>query len=84
VEVDARKYADFKEEGEKGINTFRDKAKEIARQLSLEGEYAKLNTIISALLQTHPANVLSSDVAKARAAGMPTLPSAILWLKRYL
>jgi len=58
-------------EGEEGINKFRDKAKEIARQLALETEFAKLNAIISALLKTHPANVLSSDSAKARATGMP-------------
>jgi len=57
-------------EGEKGINKFRDKAKEIAGQLNYEKEYAKLNGIISALLKTQPANLLSSHAAKARAAGM--------------
>ena len=58
-------------EGEEGINKFRDKAREIAFQLSFNNEYDKLNRIISALLNTHNANVLSSDSAKARAAGTP-------------
>jgi hypothetical protein len=58
-------------EGEEGINKFRDKAKKIAEQLSFDNEFKKLNAIISALLNTHDANVLSSDSAKARAAGMP-------------
>ncbi|MDR1021974.1 MAG: Fic family protein [Prevotellaceae bacterium] len=58
-------------EGEEGINKFRDKAREIASQLSFFDEYEKLNRIISALLSTHSASVLSSDSAKARATGMP-------------
>jgi hypothetical protein len=58
-------------EGEEGINKFRDKAREIASQLSFNNEYEKLNRIISALLNTHNANVLSSDCAKARATGIP-------------
>jgi hypothetical protein len=33
--------------------------------------YEKLNHIISALLNTHNINVLSSDSAKARATGAP-------------
>jgi len=58
-------------EGEKGINKFRDKAREIAKQLDFNEEFSKLNNIISALLNTHNATVLSSDVAKARAIGIP-------------
>jgi len=58
-------------EGEEGINKFRDKAREIAVQLSFHDEYEKLNRIVSALLNTHNVNVLSSDSAKARATGMP-------------
>ena len=58
-------------EGEAGINKFRDKAKEIAEELGFEEEYKKLNAIISALLKTHPANILISDSAKARATGTP-------------
>ena len=58
-------------EGEEGINKFRDKAREIAGQLGFDNEFIKLNAIISALLTTRSANVLTSDSAKARAAGMP-------------
>jgi prophage maintenance system killer protein len=58
-------------EGEEGINKFRDKAREIAKQLEFSEEFNKLNKIISALLNTHNATVLSSDAAKARAVGTP-------------
>ena len=58
-------------EGENGMNTFRDKAGEIAAQLGFRDEFRKLNTLISALLNTHNSNVLTSNSAKARAAGMP-------------
>ena len=58
-------------EGEAGINKFRDKAREVAKQLNFNNEFKKLNKIISALLNTHSAKVLNSDSAKARAIGMP-------------
>jgi|WetSurMetagenome_2_1015567.scaffolds.fasta_scaffold92303_2 hypothetical protein len=58
-------------EGEEGINRFRDRAREIAGQLDFEDEFCKLNALISALLSTHNAKVLSSSSAKARATGMP-------------
>ena len=58
-------------EGEEGINKFRDKARELATQLEFDNEFNKLNTIISALLKTGNANVLTSTSAKTRAAGMP-------------
>ena len=58
-------------EGEEGINKFRDKAREIALQLSFENEFVRLNAIISALLRTHHSKSLSSNSAKARAAGIP-------------
>jgi len=58
-------------EGEAGINNFREKAREVAKQLNFNPEFEKLNAIISALLNTHSAKVLRSEPAKARAAGMP-------------
>ncbi|KAA6301181.1 MAG: hypothetical protein EZS26_002635 [Candidatus Ordinivivax streblomastigis] len=58
-------------EGEDGINKFRDKAREIANQLDFKSEFDKLNSLISALLNTHNSDVLSSASAKARATGMP-------------
>jgi hypothetical protein len=58
-------------EGEEGINKFRDKAREIALQLDFTEEFEKVNKIISALLNTHNAEVLTSNSAKARATGTP-------------
>ncbi len=58
-------------EGEKGINQFRDKAREIAKQLEMNAEFERLNSIISALLSTHDSNVLNTDSARARAIGIP-------------
>lgn len=58
-------------EGEKGINQFRDKAREIAKQLEMNTEFERLNSIISALLSTHDSNVLNTDSARARAVGIP-------------
>ena len=37
----------------------------------MQTEFAKINNIISALLSTHDAKVLSTDLAKALAAGNP-------------
>lgn len=57
--------------GEKGLNEFRDKARDIAAELNMADEFTTLNAIISALLQTHPSSVLASSSAAARASGEP-------------
>ena len=57
--------------GEDELNKVRDKAREIAKELKMEKEFAILNTLISALLTTHSSNVLSSPLAAARALGLP-------------
>ena len=57
--------------GEEGINGFRDKAKEIAKQLNMTEEFETLNSIIGALLSTKPSGILSSGSALARAQGVP-------------
>jgi hypothetical protein len=57
--------------GEAGINAFRDKAREISRQLGMTEEFETLNSIISALLSTKPTSILSADSAIARAYGAP-------------
>lgn len=57
--------------GEAGINDFRDKAKEIAKQLEMTDEFEILNSIIGALLSTKPSGILSSNSAIARAQGVP-------------
>ena len=53
------------------INSFRDKAKEIAQQLNMTEEFEILNSIIGALLSTKPSGILSSGRALARAQGVP-------------
>lgn len=58
-------------EGEDGMNQFRDRTREIAKQLEMNTEFERLNSIISALLSTHDSNVLNTDSAKARSAGIP-------------
>ena len=57
--------------GEGALNDFRDKARIVAEQLGMQQEFDKLNSLVSALLSTHEANVLTSDSGKARAAGNP-------------
>lgn len=60
--------------GEAAINELRDKSREVASVLDMGSEFEKLNTIISALLATHPAQILKSPLAAARAFGEPYDP----------
>ena len=57
--------------GEDGLNSFRDRAKQIAGELNMNTEFEKMNKLISAMLTTKPAKLLSSPLAKARAFGSP-------------
>ncbi len=58
--------------GEKALNEIRDQAKQIAADLGLESEAKKLNTIISALLSSHPdTDFLKTSYAKALAKKEP-------------
>ncbi len=57
--------------GEARVNAFRDSVRETANELGMTKEFEKLNTIISALLSTHSAEILQSESGKARAAGTP-------------
>lgn len=57
--------------GEKGLNDFRDRAREYAKELGMDMEFETLNSIIGALLQTRPVSVLTSSGAMARAFGEP-------------
>ncbi len=57
--------------GEERLNQYRDELRKVADELDMPTEFAKLNAIISALLSTHDAKVLTSDSAKALAAGEP-------------
>jgi hypothetical protein len=57
--------------GEDGLNAFRDRAKELAKELNMLKEFEKLNRMVSALLSTKPSKFLTSPVAIARAYGQP-------------
>ncbi len=57
--------------GEAGINEFRDKARTTSALLGMTEEFEILNGIVGALLSTKPSDVLKSDSAIARAAGLP-------------
>src|SRR5690606_25864498 len=46
--------------GEQGINTIRDKARQIAPILNMEKEFQKLDQLIGAILSTKPSNILQS------------------------
>jgi len=56
---------------ENELNKLRDKAKQVSLELDMLEEFEKLNRIISALLSTHPAKILKSPLATARAFGQP-------------
>jgi hypothetical protein len=58
-------------QGEDKLNEIRDKLREVSTKLKMQNEFEKLNEIISALLTTHNVNVLTTDLAKARATGTP-------------
>ena len=58
--------------GETGINAFRDKAREVAKELGMDSEFESLSSIVSALLTTKPSAILSSPKAAARANGLPS------------
>jgi len=57
--------------GEKGLNSLRDKARSISGILGMEEEFSILNSIISALLLTKSSNILHSASAIARAKSIP-------------
>lgn len=57
--------------GEEQLNQYRDALRATAERLGMEAEFAKINVLISALLNTHSAQVLSEPSAKAAAAGYP-------------
>jgi len=57
--------------GENRLNQYRDELKKVAEELGMQTEFTKINNIISALLSTHDAKVLSTDSAKALSVGNP-------------
>jgi hypothetical protein len=61
----------FRIKGEKGLNELRDKARTLSALLEMTKEFELLNKIIGALFGTKPSNILKSDLALSRAAGLP-------------
>ncbi|MGM9847697.1 MAG: Fic family protein [Muribaculaceae bacterium] len=57
--------------GEERLNQYRDELRAVSEDLGMQQEFAKINIIISALLSTHDAKVLSTESAKALAVGNP-------------
>jgi hypothetical protein len=55
--------------GPKRLNQLRDHAREIASSLGYQAQFKRLNSLISALLGTHEAKILTAKQALARAAG---------------
>lgn len=53
--------------GPEELNNLREQARILAPILHMENEFIKLNNLISALLGTYSANILQTDIAKARA-----------------
>lgn len=76
-EIEERLDAIIRARGEKGLNTLRDKAKEISTVLEMQKEFKKLNQLISDLLATGKSKNLTSPIAVARSLGEPVDPARI-------
>jgi len=70
VELELIKH--FRRGGEQAVNALRDEARDLASILDLEEEFEKLNALIAALLNTHPAQgILQTRLGMANAKGDP-------------
>jgi hypothetical protein len=63
--------------GARAANALRDDAREVAERLGLGAEFKTLDSLIGAMLGTHPARVLGSRLALARAHGLPYDPQRV-------
>lgn len=77
AEIEERFEAILRARGEKGLNELRDKAKQVARKLSMEKEFKKLNEVIGGLLGNGESQNLKSPKTIARALGDPFDPDRI-------
>jgi hypothetical protein len=68
--------------GARAANALRDDAREVAERLGLEAEFKTLDSLVGAMLGTHPAKVLGSRVALARAQGLPYDPQRVELFER--
>ena len=57
--------------GEEQLNQYRDTLRDTAERLGMMAEFAKINVLISALLNTHSSQILTTPSVKAAAAGLP-------------
>jgi hypothetical protein len=57
--------------GEEQLNQYRDTLRATAERLGMMTEFAKINVLVSALLNTHSAQVLTTPSVKAAVAGLP-------------
>lgn len=76
-EIEERLEQIIRVNGEEELNKVRDHARLISEKLNMQKEFVKLNKIISALLTTHPAKILKSPIAAARAFGVPYDPDRL-------
>lgn len=76
-EIEERLEIIIRARGEQGINTLRDKAREISTALKMQKEFKKLNLLISDLLATGKSKNLTSAAAIARSVGKPYDPARI-------
>jgi hypothetical protein len=76
-QIEERLEGVIRQRGENGLNTLREKAKEISFKLGMENEFKKLNQLISDLLATGKSKKLTSSAAFARSLGEPLDPDRI-------
>lgn len=69
--IETRLEGKLQAAGEDRFNDFRDKVRLVADNLDMKIEFNSLNKIFSALLNTHNSEILTTEIARARAAGIP-------------
>ncbi len=77
TEIEARLDKLITLRGPRAANALRDDAREVAQRLGLQAEFKTLDSLIGAMLGTHPAKALGSRQALARAHGMPYDPQRV-------
>ncbi len=77
LEIEERLEAIIRVRGERGLNSMRDRAREMSTPLQMKKEFKKLNQLISALLSTGKSNKLTSAAGRSRSQGVPFDPARI-------
>lgn len=80
-ELEERLEMIIRARGEQGLNSLRDKGREISAALGMMKEFKKLNQLISDLLATGKSKRLTSPIAIARSQGEPFDPARIKLLE---